>query len=80
MPKFKISLFLIFSLFTLHYALFTPLALAHCPLCVAGAAAGVTLTRWVGVDDSITGVWLAAFLGAIDYGLNKLLEFLLQRF
>jgi len=25
-------------------------------------------------------VAVAAFLGAIDYGLNKLLEFLLQRF
>ena len=45
---------------------FPKVAFAHCPLCVAGAAAGVTLTRWVGVDDSITGVWLAAFLGAMS--------------
>ncbi len=45
--------------------LLTPnVASAHCPLCVAGAAAGVTLTRWVGVDDSITGVWIGALLGA----------------
>lgn len=42
-------------------------ALAHCPLCVAGAAAGITVTRWVGVDDSITGVWIAAFLGAMSF-------------
>jgi len=28
---------------------------------------GLTLTRWVGVDDSITGLWLAAFLGAISF-------------
>lgn len=40
---------------------------AHCPLCVAGAAAGITLTRWIGVDDSITGVWMGAFLGAISF-------------
>lgn len=43
--------------------------LAHCPLCVAGAAAGVTLTRWLGVDDSITGVWIAALLGAMSFWL-----------
>ena len=40
---------------------------AHCPLCVAGAAVGITLTRWVGVDDSITGVWIAALLGATSF-------------
>ncbi|MDP1709357.1 MAG: preprotein translocase subunit SecE [Candidatus Komeilibacteria bacterium] len=28
----------------------------------------------------IVSIGVAAFLGAIDYGLNKLLEFLLQRF
>jgi len=49
-------------------------AFAHCPLCVAGAAAGVTLTRWVGVDDSITGVWIGAFLGAISFWTNSALS------
>lgn len=39
---------------------------AHCPLCAAGAGAGLTLSRWLGVDDSITGIWLAAFLAAIS--------------
>ena len=50
--------------------LLTPsLAFAHCPLCVAGAAAGITLTRWVGVDDSITGIWIGGLLGAIAFWL-----------
>lgn len=40
---------------------------AHCPLCVAGAAAGLTLSRLLGIDDSITGVWMAAFLGAMSF-------------
>jgi hypothetical protein len=42
-------------------------AFAHCPLCVAGAVAGVSVTRWIGVDDSITGVWIAALLGATSF-------------
>lgn len=64
--KFKIFLFL-FPLYTI-YNLLTPSAVtAHCPLCVAGAAIGITLTRWIGVDDSITGVWVAALLGASSF-------------
>jgi hypothetical protein len=42
-------------------------ALAHCPLCAAGAGAGLTLSRLLGIDDAITGVWLAAFLGAVSF-------------
>ena len=46
---------------------FAPAALAHCPLCVAGAGAGLTLSRLLGIDDSITGVWIAALLGAMAF-------------
>lgn len=42
-------------------------ALAHCPLCVAGAGVGLTLSRLLGIDDTITGVWLGAFLGALAF-------------
>ena len=57
----------VIPLFILLNSLFTREALAHCPLCVAGAAAGVTLTRWIGVDDSITGVWIGALLGSVSF-------------
>lgn len=54
---------LIFSLLTFYY--FLPgKVFAHCPLCTAGAGAGLFLSRWLGIDDSITGVWMAAFLAA----------------
>lgn len=49
------------------FALVPPTIHAHCPLCVVGAGAGLTLTRWIGVDDSITGLWVAALLGAISF-------------
>lgn len=55
-------------LLVISYSLLVPPPVgAHCPLCVAGAAAGVTLTRWIGVDDSITGVWIGALLGSIGF-------------
>lgn len=40
---------------------------AHCPLCVAGAGIGLSLARIIGMDDSITGVWLATLLGASSF-------------
>lgn len=68
--KLKIFLAVLFSLFAIRYMLLPDVALAHCPLCVAGAAVGVTLTRWVGIDDSITGVWIGALLGSISFWLT----------
>ncbi len=64
----KAFLFSLVLLLTFTFSLLTaPPALAHCPLCVAGAATGLTLTRWVGIDDSIAGVWIAALLGATSF-------------
>ncbi len=42
-------------------------ALAHSPLCVGGAAVGLSVARYFGIDDSITGIWLAALLGALSF-------------
>ena len=67
MKKLKIFLIVLFSLFAIRYTLMPAPVSAHCPLCVAGAAVGITLTRWVGIDDSITGVWIAALLGSMSF-------------
>ncbi len=37
-------------------------ALAVCPVCTVAVGAGIGLSRWLGIDDSITGLWLGAFL------------------
>jgi len=66
--KVKIGTVLfVIPLLVISYSLLVPpLVEAHCPLCVAGAGVGLTLSRWVGVDDSITGLWMGAFLGAMS--------------
>ncbi len=68
--KLKFSLLLL-SLIAIRYTLFPAPVSAHCPLCVAGAVAGVSVTRWIGVDDSITGVWIAALLGAMSFWFSS---------
>jgi hypothetical protein len=33
-------------------------ALAICPICTVAVGAGVGLSRWLGIDDTITGIWI----------------------
>jgi len=41
-------------------------AAAICPVCTVTVGAGIGLSRWLGIDDSITGLWLGAFLLSIS--------------
>jgi hypothetical protein len=37
-------------------------ALAVCPVCTIAVGAGVGLSRWLGIDDSITGLWVGGLI------------------
>ena len=37
-----------------------------CPVCSAGVIVGLGLSRWLRVDDSITGVWVGALILAFS--------------
>lgn len=37
-----------------------------CPVCTIGIAAGLGLSRWLKVDDSISGLWIGALLLALS--------------
>lgn len=47
---------------------------AHCPLCTAGAVAGVGAARYYGVDDSIVGLLLGAFVASTGLWVDKWLK------
>ena len=38
------------------------LAHAFCPVCAAAAVVGLSVSRYLGVDDSVTGVWIGGLL------------------
>jgi len=42
--------------------LFPQKTLAVCPVCTITVTAGVGLCRWLGVDDTISGVWIGGLL------------------
>ena len=58
--------------------LITPtLVKAHCPLCTAAVGSGLVVARSMGIDDSVVGIWVGAFIISTALWLNK---FLVKRF
>jgi hypothetical protein len=37
-------------------------ALAVCPVCTVAVGAGLGLAEWLGIDDSISGLWIGALI------------------
>ena len=51
-----------------------PGVMAHCPLCTAATVAGVGITRSLGWDDSIVGVFVGAMIVSSALWLNNVLK------
>ncbi len=45
--------------------LFVCSAQAVCPICTVAVGAGVGLSRWLGIDDTITGLWIGGLTVSI---------------
>lgn len=56
MKKF-ISLLTAFGLFVL-----VKPAAAFCPVCAVAVGVGLGLSRWLKIDDAVTGVWIGGFI------------------
>lgn len=37
-------------------------ALAVCPVCTVAVGAGLGFSRWLGIDDTVTGLWVGALI------------------
>lgn len=49
-------------------------AAAVCPVCTVAVGAGVGLSRWLGVDDTVTGTWIGALTVSLVMWTNSWLE------
>jgi len=55
--------------------LLTPFkALAMCPVCTVAIIGGLGLSRWLKVDDSISGVWIGALIVSSAYWTSNFLR------
>jgi hypothetical protein len=61
-------------LFTVNFLFLITLAgqaLAVCPVCTVAVVAGVGLSRWLGIDDTISGLWIGGLtVSLITWTLN----------
>jgi len=57
----KKKLIYLFSLFTV-FALGARVTFAVCPICTLAVGAGVGLSRWLGIDDTVSGVWVGGLV------------------
>lgn len=52
---------------------FTTSAQAVCAICTIAVGAGIGLTQWLGIDDSITGLWIGGLtISCIVWTINWL--------
>src|SRR3989338_3545989 len=51
-----------------------PGVMAHCPLCTAATIVGVGVTRSLGWDDSIVGVFVGAMIVSSALWVNKIFK------
>lgn len=55
-------------------SIFLPIkALAFCPVCIVTTGAFLGIFRWLGVDDTIIGLWLGGFILSVSMVLNNFL-------
>ena len=53
-------------LFFIFYFLFPPAVEAVCPVCIVAVGAGVGLSRYLGIDDTISGLWIGGMVVALS--------------
>lgn len=67
-----------FSLFLVSFIglsfIFASSAHAVCPVCTVAVGVGVGLSRWLGVDDTITGLWIGAMVWSSSFWTANWLE------
>ena len=69
MYKIRKIIFFVFSLFVIHYSLFPARAAAVCPVCTVAVIGGLGLSRYLGIDDSITGIWIGGLMISLSFWL-----------
>lgn len=60
----KIKKYSLISLFSLSALFFAGFVKAVCPICIVAVGSGLGFSRWLGVDDIITSLWIGALLAS----------------
>lgn len=53
--------------FTSLFAIFTSPTYAMCPVCTLAVGAGLGLSRYLGIDDAVTGIWAGGLVISVSF-------------
>ena len=67
--RILIFVFVFVSLLTTHYSLLTTNAYAVCPVCTIAVGAGLGISRALGIDDTVTSVWIGGLILSMSFWL-----------
>lgn len=68
--KNKFAVFLsFFLLLTSYYLLLPSVARAVCPICTVAVGAGLGLSRWLGIDDAVSSIWIGGLILSSSFWL-----------
>lgn len=68
-------IFVFLALLITNYFLLIPSVHAICPVCTIAVGAGVGLSRYLGIDDTVTGVWVGGLtVSMIVWSINWLIS------
>jgi len=57
-----------------YFLIFNTQTYAVCPVCTVAVAAGVGLSRYLGIDDTISGLWIGGLLMSASLWLSNWLK------
>lgn len=73
MKIIKFFLVFVFTIISSLYSL-TPTAKAVCPVCTVAVGAGLGLSRFLGIDDAVAGIWIGGLLVSLSFWTASYLE------
>lgn len=64
------NLFFLLSVLFLAVFLFPSSVSAVCPVCTVAVGAGLGISRWIGIDDIVTGIWIGGLILSSGFWLS----------
>src|SRR3989344_3021049 len=72
--KRRFAVFLFLYLFPTAYFLLPTTAYAVCPICTVAVGAGLGLSRYFGIDDAVSSIWIGGIFLSSSFWLSDWLD------
>jgi len=63
----KRKIFSVALVFSLLHLIFTKATYAVCPICTVAVAAGLGLSRYLGIDDAVSSIWIGGLILSVSF-------------